>query len=97
MYLILRLVGFKLLLEKETNKGRIDAVLELTDKVYIMEFKFATNTKVKQATTLSRRAIKQIKDKQYYEPYLGQGKKIILLGLGFLDRQLHGRMEVVAV
>ena len=93
VYLILRLVGFKLLLEKETDKGRIDAVLELMDKVYIMEFKFATATKVKQVTTLSRRALKQIKDKKYYEPYLGQGKKVFLLGLGFLDKELHGRVE----
>lgn len=94
-YLMLRLVGAKCLLEKETDKGRIDAVLELTDKIYIIEFKFAKNTKVKQATTLSRRALKQIKDKKYYEPYLGMGKPVFLLGLGFLEKQLHGRVEEI--
>ena len=96
-YLMLRLVGSKPLLEKETDKGRIDAVLELLDKIYIIEFKFATNTKVKQVTTLSRRAIKQIKDKKYYEPYLSSNKRILLLGLGFLDKQLHGRVEELRI
>jgi len=94
-YLMLRMVGFKLLLEKETDKGRIDAVLELTDKVYIMEFKFSQNTKIKQVSTLSRRALKQIKSKKYYEPYLGNNKRVLLFGLGFMDKQLHGRIEEI--
>ena len=94
-YLMLRMIGFKLLLEKETDKGRIDAVLELTDKVYIIEFKFAQNTKIKQVATLSRRAIKQIKAKKYYEPYLGSNKRVLLLGLGFMDKQLHGLIEEI--
>jgi len=92
---MLRLVGAKSLLEKETDKGRIDAVLELPDKIYIIEFKFAKNTKVKQVSTLSRRALKQIKDKKYYEPYLGGKKRILLLGLGFLGSELHGRLEEI--
>ena len=93
---MLRLVGCKLLLEKETDKGRIDAVLELTDKVYVIEFKFAKNTKVKQVATLSRRALKQIKDKKYYEAYMGNNKRVLLLGLGFLNKQLHGRVEEIS-
>ena len=88
-----RLEGVQLLLEKETDKGRIDAVLELSDKVYIIEFKFAKNTKVKQVSTLSRRALKQIKTKKYYEAYLGGTRRVLLLGLGFLDKELHGRVE----
>ena len=95
-YLMLRLVGAKCLLEKETDKGRIDAVLELPDKIYIIEFKFAKNTKVKQVATLSRRALKQIKDKKYYEAYLGIGKPVFLLGLGFLEKELHGRIEEIS-
>jgi len=95
-YLMLRLVGAKCLLEKETDKGRIDAVLELPDKVYVIEFKFAKNTKVKQVSTLSRRAMKQIKDKKYYEAYLSGNRRILLLGLGFLNKQLHGRIEELA-
>jgi len=93
VYLILRVVGCQLILEKETDKGRIDAVLELPDKYYIIEFKFAKLTKVKRVATLSSRAIKQIKAKKYYEPYLASGKRILLLGLGFLNKELHGRVE----
>jgi len=61
----------------------------------LFEFKFAANTKFKQVTTLSRRALKQIKDKKYYESYLGSNKRILLLGLGFLNKQLHGRVEEI--
>jgi len=64
-------------------------------KIYIIEFKFAKNTKIKQVTTLSRRALKQIKDNKYYEPYLGSNKRILLLGLGFLGKELHGRLEEI--
>jgi len=93
VYLMLRVVGCQILLEKETDKGRIDAVLEFPDKYYIIEFKFATNARIKQVTTLSKRAIKQIKDKKYYEPYLASGKRILLLGIGFLSKKLHGQLQ----
>ena len=92
-YLALRIVGAKPLLEKETDKGRVDAVLELPDKVYIIEMKFAKNTNIKQVTTLSRRAIKQIKENKYYEPYVGGNRRVLLLGLGFLEKEVHGRVE----
>ncbi|MEM7375720.1 MAG: AAA family ATPase [Bacteroidota bacterium] len=93
VYLMLRIVGAKALLEKETNKGRIDAVLEFPDKIYIIEFKFARQQQVKSPEILSQKALKQIKDNGYVQPYLGQKKRILLLGLGFLDQQLHGRLE----
>ena len=87
------MIGFKLLLEKETDKGRIDAVLEFPDKVYIIEFKFAHKTNVKKASTLSNGALKQIQEKKYYEAYVGGSKRILLLGLGFLEEQVHGRVK----
>ncbi|MEM7375378.1 MAG: AAA family ATPase, partial [Bacteroidota bacterium] len=93
VYLMLRIVGAKALLEKETSKGRIDAVLEFPDKIYIIEFKFARQQQVKSPEVLSQKALKQIKDNGYVQPYLGQKKRILLLGLGFLDQQLHGRLE----
>ncbi len=30
-----------------------------------------------------QKALKQIKEKKYYEKYLGKGKEIVLLGIGF--------------
>ena len=94
--MILRLVGVQIILEKSTDKGRIDAVLELPDKVYIVEFKFAVNNKIKRVVTLADKAVKQIQSQKYYESYLASGKKIILFGIGFLDKKIAGKTVVVS-
>ncbi|MCO6492633.1 MAG: AAA family ATPase [Phaeodactylibacter sp.] len=94
-YMVLRLTGVHLLLEKETSKGRIDAVLEFPDKVYIIEIKFARGSRIKNVKTLSRQAIAQIEKNRYHEPYLASGKKVLLFGIGFLDKQLDGRVKAV--
>lgn len=75
IYLALRLNGASVKAEDPTNIGRIDAVLETRDKIYIMEFKVGAGSE--------QEAIAQIKDKKYYEKYLGKGKKIVLMGIGF--------------
>lgn len=93
VYMMLRLTGVRLLLEKETSTGRIDAVLEFPDKVYIIEFKFGTGSRIKNVKTLSRNALAQIETRQYHLPFLQTGKKIILFGIGFLDKQLDGRLK----
>ncbi len=95
VYMLLRLTGMKMLLEKETDKGRIDAVLELPDKIYIIEFKFAQVSKIKRAETLANQALKQIEEKKYYEPYLGSSKKIILFGMGFLEKIIEGKIKII--
>ena len=77
IYLILRLVGAEVRCEDPTNIGRIDAVLEKGNVIYIMEFKIGSETE----------AIEQIKKMKYYEKYLGTGKKIVLLGTGFDPKQ----------
>ena len=56
-----------------TNVGRIDAVLELADKVYILEFKMTTG----------QIALDQIRSKQYAQPFLGSNKTVILVGIAF--------------
>ncbi len=73
IYLILRLSGASVSCEDPTNLGRIDAVLETGEKIYIMEFKMGSE----------KEAIAQIKAMKYYEKYLGSGKEIVLLGIGF--------------
>ncbi len=90
VYMLLRLIGAQILLEKETDKGRIDAILDLTDKIYIIEFKFAKKGgKIKRVKTLALQALRQIEEKKYYEPYLHKSKKIIFLGIGFLEKEIH--------
>lgn len=71
--LVLRLLGFTIHVEWPTNLGRIDAVLELDDVVYILEFKMSTGTI----------ALQQIRDKQYHQSFMGSGRRIILLGIAF--------------
>ncbi|NIM14746.1 MAG: AAA family ATPase [Candidatus Aminicenantes bacterium] len=72
IYLVLRLNGAEVRAEDPTNIGRIDAVVETEKKIYIMEFKMGSEQK----------ALEQIKDKKYYEKYLGKGKEIVLMGIG---------------
>ncbi|MDQ1352734.1 MAG: family ATPase [Acidobacteriota bacterium] len=73
IYLILKLAGAEVRCEDPTNIGRIDAVLETGNKIYIMEFKLSSE----------HEAMEQIKKMKYYEKYLGSGKEIALLGAGF--------------
>jgi PD-(D/E)XK nuclease superfamily len=73
VYLVLRLLGFTVHAEWPTNLGRIDAVLELGDVVYILEFKMSTGAI----------ALQQIRDKQYHQPFLSSGKRVLLLGIAF--------------
>lgn len=78
VYLILNLLGFTIHAERLTNLGRMDAVLELLDAVYIIEFKMTTG----------ETAIQQIQAKQYDLPFRNRGKRIILLGIAF-DKAAH--------
>ncbi|MEM8523973.1 MAG: AAA family ATPase [Bacteroidota bacterium] len=95
-YLVLRLVGVHLFLEKETSKGRIDAVLELPDKIYVIEFKFGkVEGRIKKVETLAQNALQQIEERQYHQPYLSSGKKVILFGIGFLEKELAGGWKVL--
>lgn len=73
VYLVLRLLGFTIHAEWPTNLGRIDALLELDDIVYILEFKMTTGAI----------ALQQIRDKQYHQPFIGGDKRVILLGIAF--------------
>ncbi len=73
IYLILKLAGVDVRCEDPTNIGRIDAVLETGNKIYIMEFKMGSE----------HEALEQIKKMKYYEKYLGSGKEIVILGAGF--------------
>jgi len=55
-------------------RGRIDLVVEYSDKVYVIEFKCDRSAKA---------ALKQIHDKGYADMFRQSPKKIILLGVNF--------------
>ncbi len=74
IYLALKLAGADTMTEEPTNKGRIDAVLETEQKIYIIEFKLGKGKE--------KAALEQIKNKGYHEKYLNRGKQVVLMGVG---------------
>ena len=73
IYFVLKLIGAEIRPEEESNIGRLDAVLETKNKIYIMEFKLGSG----------QEALDQIKEKKYAEKYRFKGKEIVLAGIGF--------------
>lgn len=72
-YLTLKLLGYSIQSEVTTARGRVDAVLITEKWIYVIEFKVGD----------AQSALSQIKEKEYHHKYLGQGKEIVLLGIGF--------------
>jgi uncharacterized membrane protein len=79
---VLELLGFQIDVEQLTNRGRIDAVLELTAVIYIVEFKMST-------TAI---ALEQIRDRNCALAYQNRGKLILLLGIAF-DRTTRNLVD----
>lgn len=73
IHLILKLVGCKVISENSTSLGRIDAVIETKNHIYILEFKMGT----------AEEAINQIIEKKYYESFINREKPINLIGIAF--------------
>ena len=92
-YAVMRLLGFDLEAEVSVARGRIDAVLELNDKVYIIEFKYkqsppeaSAENKQKLFAAALAKGMAQIKDRGYPEKYAGSGKTVYLAAFAFLGR-----------
>lgn len=77
VHLILKLLGFDILSEEQTNNGRIDAVIRFSDKIYILEFKF------NEDQDKSLEALNQIKQKEYALKFLVENKRIYGIGISF--------------
>ena len=69
----LTLLGFNIEAESCTNDGRIDAVVQTEDHIYLFEFKLDKDDS----------ALSQIKEKEYFKKYLLSSKKITLIGVNF--------------
>jgi hypothetical protein len=77
-FLIFKLLGSRIEAEVSTNEGRIDAVIEDTDRIFLFEFKL-------DAT--AEEALTQIKDNHYYQKYQLHGKPITLIGANFDSKE----------
>jgi len=76
VYVYLQSLGFDIIGEDVTNRGRIDLTIKLNDKIYIIEFKVGNED-----------ALKQIKEKKYHEKYLNENKDIYLVGINFDENE----------
>ncbi len=82
---VLKSVGIEISSEVATNVGRIDAVAITKRFVYFIEFK------LNDAVI----ALKQIKDRQYYQQYLLTTKEIILVGVSF-DKKTRNVKDIIS-
>ena len=70
---IFRLLGLYVEAESATNDGRIDAVVQTADTIFIFEFKLDNDST----------ALEQIKEKEYYKKYLLDKREIYVIGVNF--------------
>jgi hypothetical protein len=73
-YLIFQILGFRVKVEYKTSRGRIDAIIETKDNLYIFEFKLDKS---------AAEALAQINDKGYYQRFIALNKPIHLVGVNF--------------
>ncbi|MBF0230751.1 MAG: PD-(D/E)XK nuclease domain-containing protein, partial [Desulfamplus sp.] len=84
LYSFLASLGLTLIAEDISNKGRADLTLKFPDnkKIYIFEFKVLEDDK-----SNSKKPLEQIKEKRYFEKYIGVVDKIFLIGIEFSKAQ----------
>ena len=73
-YLLFRLMGQYVDVEVKNAVGRADAVVKLSDTIYVFEFKFDGTPE---------EALAQIDSKQYAIPYQADGRKVVKVGINF--------------
>ncbi|OQY35959.1 MAG: hypothetical protein B6229_10975 [Spirochaetaceae bacterium 4572_7] len=66
-------LGYNTVAEDVTNVGRIDLTLITETSIFIFEFKVDSKED----------AIKQIKERKYYQKYLAENKDIYMVGINF--------------
>ena len=87
-YAVFVLIGARIQAECWTNRGRVDAVVETANGVFVFEFKLNDTAEA---------AMRQIGDRGYYEKYLRAGKKLTLVGVAFDAEMRNLSDRVVAV
>lgn len=74
MYLIFKIMGFYIQVERPTSDGRIDAVIQTTDFIYIIECKLDRT---------AEEALCQIEDSGYAKPFAMDKRRIFKIGINF--------------
>lgn len=73
-YLIFKLIGLRIDAEVQTNRGRIDAVVEVAKRIFLFEFKLDGE---------AESALRQIQEHDYARRYQQKGKAVTLVGVNF--------------
>ena len=83
LHLTFTLMGFRTGSEISTHRARMDTIVELPNKVVILEYKL---------DGAAEDALRQIEAKGYHLPYLAEGRPVIGLGVNF-DRKRRAITE----
>lgn len=84
---MLDLLGFDVQSEIMTNKGRIDLIITIPNRIFLFEIKFNHS---------GQTALKQIRNRHYYEKYLLHNKPLTLIGLSFNYQNKNLQMDWVS-
>lgn len=74
MYVVFKLLGFYVEVERTTSRGRIDMVMKTKNYIYVIEIKLDST---------ADEALKQIEDKGYATPYAMDSRKLYKIGVNF--------------
>lgn len=74
IYVLFKLIGFYVDVERHTTRGRIDIVMQTEQYVYIMELKVDKSAK---------EALAQIEEKEYADVFKGDSRKVYKIGVNF--------------
>jgi hypothetical protein len=74
MYVVFKMMGFYVEVERATSRGRIDVTLKTKDYIYVMELKLDGS---------ADEALQQIEDKGYAAPFATDGRKLYKIGVNF--------------
>jgi hypothetical protein len=78
-YISLQLLGYYVRCEVQNHRGRLDALVETEQAIYIMEFKVGKEG--------ADQAIAQIRERGYAQPYASGQKPVRLVGICFDPEQ----------
>ncbi|BDD01963.1 ATPase AAA (plasmid) [Persicobacter psychrovividus] len=84
MFSFLAGLGLKCKTEESISTGRIDMVMESPTHIYVIEFK--VNAPKPEGDERGE-ALNQIHKNKYYEPYLNDDRKIVLIGMHFSEEK----------
>lgn len=74
MYVIFKMMGFYVEVERATAKGRIDVTIQTKEFIYIIEVKLDGSAEA---------ALQQIEDKGYAKPFANDSRELYKIGINF--------------